>query len=86
MAVYVFDGCLKELVKIVKKGKYYYIYRLKKVVITLISKKIKFEFEKHYYDKTTYKPYEEKDVSSVPDVFLEDIQVWQPHLIFKEAI
>ena len=41
MAVYVFDGCLKELVKIVKKGKYYYIYRLKRVVITLISKKIK---------------------------------------------
>ena len=78
--VYVFDSGLKSLVKIVKRGRVWCVYRLDTVKVDRIGNTV-FIFEDCPYASWHYKPFEDKDVSSTPDQYLKDIKCWQPHKI-----
>ena len=74
-------------VKIVERKGIFYIYRL--MGVTEISKgyyktpDYKFKWESKYSGKYNYQPYEEDDVSSYPDAFIDDIRRWYSYLISK---
>jgi len=71
--VYVYSSS-DGLVKIVRRGNFYYVYRLDKIYYDYRTKKKKFVFERHYCDKIPYKPYKDDEVSYTPDVFFEDVK------------
>ena len=68
------------LVKIVKRAKGYYVYRLKEIIVDRRGNK-KFIFDKHYLKKWPYKPYEDSDVFPYPDIFYRDVARWEPYMI-----
>jgi len=73
MTVYVFDRT-DGLVKIIKRGKYYYVHRLKEILVDRKGKK-RFVFERAS-KRYTYKPYEDDDVTDTADVYFEDVKRW----------
>jgi hypothetical protein len=79
MPVFTFDGNMATMVKIEKHGKTYCVYRLEKVVMTKMGPG--FIFEEYPCESWSYKPYEDKDVSTRPVDFFEDVKRWQPSLI-----
>lgn len=90
MSVFVFDSS-SGLVKITKRGKKYYVYRLKEVQ-EIPARGHSFMFGDHTYKFTweptasevhNYKPYEDRDVSSGPEVYINDIKRWNPYQIRK---
>ena len=83
MAVYVFDHT-HGLLKIVKRGKYYYAYRLKAIFVNLYTKKERYVFEKRPIERWSYKPYDDEDVASTPEVFFEDVRKWHFYMIQPE--
>ena len=77
-------GCV---VKIAKRGSGYAVYPLKQVTCKRKSYKdpvkgtidvCKFEFEKDPRDSYHSKPYEDRDVSNLPNVFLGFVKRWCP--------
>ena len=83
MVVYIFDHT-HGLLKIVKRRKYYYAYRLKAVFVNRYTKKEHYVFESHSIERWSYKPYDDDDAASTPEVFLEDVKKWHPHMIRLE--
>ena len=93
MTVFTFDSGLHNLVKIEKHGKKWCVYRLEKVILPVGSELLsaerpqlpgkhpQFIFSKKPFGSWSYQPFEDKDVKGDPEVFLEDIKRWQPHLI-----
>lgn len=91
MSLFVFDSGSQNLIKITKRGKKYYVYRLKDVLE--FPAKGRSYYSGHYTYKFTweptaiavhnYKPYEDSDVSSSPDVYIEQIKRWTPFKIRK---
>ena len=79
-AVYTFDRSLQSLVKIAKRGLVWAVYRLDTVKIDRIGNTI-FIFEDFAHVRWHYKPFEDKDVSSTPDQWLDEVKRWQPHKI-----
>jgi len=79
MTVYTFDSGMRTLVKIEKHGKKWCVYRLEKVILR--GRHPKFIFEQKPFESWSYQPFEDKDVKGDPEVFLEDIKRWQPHLV-----
>jgi len=84
--VYTFDGNMHTLVKIEKHGGTWCVYRLEKVLVETHTRarkmnRLRFIFEKRPFEKWSYKPYEDKDVSKYPQDFVEDVKCWQPHII-----
>ncbi|MCK4529481.1 hypothetical protein KAW18_19125 [candidate division WOR-3 bacterium] len=77
--VYVFDGVIHELVKIVEDRGEYLVYRLKDVLVTASGKVFTFESEPHA--SWGYKPYEDADVLSDPAVYFHDVKVWTNHKV-----
>ena len=73
--VYTFDSGLKTIVKIVKRGKVWVIYRLKEIKVDRLGNKL-FDFETTPYASWHYKPFEDKDVSLTPDPYYEDVKTW----------
>ncbi len=95
MSVFVFDQS-SGLVKITKRGKKYYVYRLKEVQEipikghswfykkrTFGSHTYKFIWEPTASDALNYKPYDDGDVSSNPDMYVYEIRRWNPYKIRK---
>lgn len=66
--------------KIAKRGIVWCVYRLDTVKVDSVGNTV-FTFEDFPYSRWHYKPFEDKDVSSTPDEFLEDVKRWQPHKI-----
>ena len=83
MAVYIFDRT-HGLLKIVKKRKYYYAYRLKAIFVNLNTKRERYVFESHPIERWPYKPYDDEDVAGTPEVFFEDVKKWHSHCILPE--
>jgi len=81
--VYTFDCGLKTVVKIVKRGVRWAVYRLDHIEISRKGK-VRFVFEKKPYRSWSYKPFEDKDVTRKPDVFLEDVKRWEPFKIVRK--
>lgn len=91
-AVYAWDSGRQEAVKIKKVGSRYCIYGLRKV----IKKKLPYSFDegwKESYkfvwdtssrDCSDYKPYEDRDVTNKPEIFIDDIKRWSQHKIESE--
>ena len=79
MTVYTFDSGMHAVVKIEKHGKIWCVYRLEKVILT--DKHPRFIFEQKPCESWSYQPFEDKDLKGDPEVFLEDIKRWQPHLV-----
>ena len=92
MSVFVFD-LSSGLIKITKRGKKYYIYRLKEVQeiparghsfsMFTDDHTYKFVWEHTASDVLNYKPYEDRDVSSDPGIYINDIKRWHPYKIRK---
>ena len=85
--VYVYDNS-DGLVKIIKRGNKYCIYRLKEIQVKLLhwvphQEKHKYVFEKQKVSCYGYKPYDDKDVSNDPDVFYDDVKRKNYHKINK---
>ena len=91
--VYAYDNT-DGLVKIIKKGRRYCIYRLKEIQVINKdigffasyghrdpSEKHKYVFEKQKVACFGYKPYDDKDVSNNPDMFYDDVERKQHHKI-----
>ena len=89
MVVYAFDGH-RELVKIVKRGRVWAVYPIKKIEwwkkyfsdpMRKSEVRYKFIWEKRPINTYTYKPYEDKDVSDNPEDFIEDVETWQSYVL-----
>lgn len=83
--VYAYDRT-DGLVKIVKRGTKYCIYRLKEVEVDLIhwiprEEKHKFIFETKNTSCYGYKPYDDEDVSNDPDIYYRDVERMHHHKI-----
>ncbi len=91
MSVFAFDSGLHDMVKITKIKTKYYVYRLKEV--QEIPKRghsfmwgdhtYKFIWERSAVACYNYKPYDDSDVASNPEVYIEDIKRWNPFKIRK---
>jgi len=75
--VYTFDASLKTIVKIVKRGSRWAVYKLEKIVVYKGGKR-EFFFEEKASETWSYKPFEDKDVSNSPEPYFEDVKRWQP--------
>jgi hypothetical protein len=85
--VYCFDTVLHSVVKIVKRGKIWVIYRLKSVKVDRHEKPIKWTFETHAFETWDYKPFEDEDVVNEIDTsFLTDIKRWTPFIVERTVI
>jgi len=86
--VYVYDSS-SGLVKIVKRGKNYYVYKLKRIIEetrALTGKKsYKFIFETRSSSVHGYKPYESGDVGS-PQNYVSSIKRFNPSMFSKKTI
>ena len=87
--VYVFDNG-QGLVKIVKHGSRYRVYRVKEIrwwykifknPMRLREKRYKITWEKRPIKTHEYKPYEDKDVSNNPLDYIEGVKRMQEHKI-----
>jgi hypothetical protein len=82
--VYVFD-MTSGLVKIAKRGNKYNVYRLNEIQesYNLYSGKTKYKFvwESSPSEFHNYKPYDEGDVSSRPEIYVESVRRWNPYKI-----
>jgi len=89
LTVYTFDSGMHTLVRIEKHGIKWCVYRLEKVILTtravlhggMTDKHPRFIFEQKPCESWSYQPFEDKDVKGDPEVFLEDVKRWQPHLV-----
>lgn len=85
---YVFDTT-SGLVKIVERKGKYYVYRLKDLEVypkrghSFLSGEhiFKFKWETTASETHGYKPYDEGDVSSSPDVYISDVRRWHPYKV-----
>ena len=86
-AVYTFDGS-RNLVKIVKRGSVWAVYRIKEIQwwdkvfadpMRTTETKYTFIWEKKAIATHSYKPFEDGDVANTPDSFIEDVKCWQPY-------
>ena len=77
-------------VKIQKKGKRWYVYDVKQVTKVQVmylniykpsEVRVKIEFEKKPRESYSYKPYEDRDVSTDPTSIVDDVKIWQSYKI-----
>jgi len=81
---YVFD-MTSGLVKIVKRGTKYNVYKLREIQEShnLYSGKRKYKFiwERTPSESHSYKPYDESDVSGNPEIFINSVMTWNPYKV-----
>ena len=73
------------VVKIQKRGKWYCVYRLKRVIVNYWTKKKRFEFEKRPFETWSYKPYEDNDIANSPEELFEYVKRYASHKIHIEV-
>ena len=90
--VYTFDRT-EGLIKIVKHGKRWCIYRVKAIKwwtkhfknpMRSSEKRYKFSWQDHPVKTWHYKPFEDSDVSNNPEDFIADVKIWQPFIMSYE--
>ena len=77
--VFVFDG-IHGAVKIQEIDGRFYVFLLKYVKVNRENRK-EWIFDDEERECGSYKPYEDKDVTSNPDVLFEDVKRWTPHKV-----
>ena len=84
--VYAF-GSSRGLVKIVKHGKNWAVYQIKRIEwwekvfadpMRTTETKYKFVWEKKAIATHSYKPFEDGDVTDDPNTLIEDVKTWHP--------
>lgn len=86
--VFIYDSS-SGMVKIVKRGLKYHVYKLKQIIeetrASSGKKTYKFIWETKASAVHGYKPYESSDTVS-PQSCVSTIKRWNPHIISKETI